>query len=193
MTANERKSRVKHLKAQKLSEFIDYADALEKPAVSVPANETKSKKSNKPQPIEYQQIDMEALHSSILEAGGYDDKPLIFLGNENYTKHLLGNPQQVQEIIKSFNNFREIIDSMTHEEEHEYETHLNTFGESTKEHGITEEVIDPLETLEPYVENAPAVARSKSKASNIIAAAEATGKKSRQVNEIQLRKCLLIY
>lgn len=31
------------------------------------------------QPAEYQKIDLDAVDSSILEAGTYDDKPLIFL------------------------------------------------------------------------------------------------------------------
>lgn len=69
------------------------------------------------QPIEYQKINMEALDSSLLEAGSYDDKPMIFFGKDEeiISKQILSNPEQVQQIIKSFHNFRDIIESLEHD------------------------------------------------------------------------------
>lgn len=67
-----------------------------------------------PQPIEYQKVNMEAFDSSILEAECYDDKPMIFFGKneELVSKQILNNPEHIQQIIKSFHNFRDIIESL---------------------------------------------------------------------------------
>lgn len=69
------------------------------------------------QPIEYQKINMEVLDNSVLEAGCYDDKPLIFFGKDEelVSKQILTNPEQIQQIIKSYHNFRDIIESMEHD------------------------------------------------------------------------------
>lgn len=78
----------------------------------------KSASSTLLQPIEYQKINMEALDSSLLETGSYDDKPMIFIGKDEelISKQFLKNPRQVQQIIKSFHNFRDIIESMGHDQ-----------------------------------------------------------------------------
>ena len=140
-------------------------------------------KSLKPQPIEYQRIDMEALHSSILDAGGYDDKPLIFFGNEKYTKRVVGNHKETLNIIKSFNNFRDIIETMTQEHEHDLDT-FGGGGMSTKQHCEPEVAVDPLESIEPYVlpdviYEPSLLATTKQRTTALNTAAEATSKKSR--------------
>lgn len=67
------------------------------------------------QPTEYQRITMDALDSSVLESGCYDDRPMIFLGKEREltsSQQLLNNPEQIQEILKSFHNYRDIIEGI---------------------------------------------------------------------------------
>lgn len=134
--ANERKSRVKRLKAKKLQDFIAKTQQeiikkiTNKKLKAKNKNKTVAEKSNQndiasaaataatlAQPIEYQKINMEALDSSLLEAGCYDDKPLIFFGKDEEikSKQILSNPEQVQQIIKSFHNFRDIIESLEHD------------------------------------------------------------------------------
>lgn len=130
-TASERKSRVKRLKAKKLSEFIQKTQQqiLEKRSREERRSQKKTSGSNETaqrQPAEYQKIDMDALDSSILQAGLYDDKPLLFFGKDMYTKQLVSNPEHVNTILKSFQSYRDIIESM--ENEQHVEGELDTFG-----------------------------------------------------------------
>lgn len=69
------------------------------------------------QPVEYQKINMEVLDSSLLETGCYDDKPLIFFGTDEEisSTQMIDNPQQIQQIIQSYHNFRDIIEGMKHD------------------------------------------------------------------------------
>lgn len=80
------------------------------------------------QPAEYQKIDLDAAASSILEAGLYDDKPLIFFGKETYTKQIISNPSEVHKIIKSFQNYRDIIEGMENDGQEHVEADLASFG-----------------------------------------------------------------
>ncbi|KNC31315.1 hypothetical protein FF38_14279 [Lucilia cuprina] len=158
--ANERKSRVKRLKAKKLQDFITktqqeilkkIANRKQKAKPKTTA-EKLSKTVVKPastllQPIEYQKINMEALDSSLLEAGCYDDKPMIFFGKDEEMKsqQILNNPEQIQQIIKSFHNFRDIIESLEHD-------HIENDAYSMNAAKLAlEEDIDPLDSPEPYV------------------------------------------
>lgn len=127
--ANVRKSKVQRLRAKKLQDFVAKTQQeLIKKIVNKKqklATEEGARKKNKSkaaltmQPIEYQKINMEVLDTSLLEAGSYDDKPMIFFGKEDedlVTKRILTNPEQIDRITKSFQNFRDIIESL--EQEH---------------------------------------------------------------------------
>ncbi|EDV99133.1 DNA-directed RNA polymerase, mitochondrial [Drosophila grimshawi] len=158
LTASERKSRVKRLKSKKLAEFIQKTQLqiLEKRA----REERRVLKKGKPgteeaaprQPAEYQKIDIDPLDSSILEAGLYDDKPLIFFGKEMYTKQVIANPDEVHKILKSFHNYRNIIESMENEQQDNVEADLTSFGLTTPKHIPETELLDPFEAIEPYIE-----------------------------------------
>lgn len=80
------------------------------------------------QPAEYQKIELDAVASSLLEAGLYDDKPLIFFGKDTYTKQIISNPSEVHKIIKSFQNYRDIIEGMENEGHEHIEADLASFG-----------------------------------------------------------------
>lgn len=132
-TASERKSRVKRLKTKKLAEFIQKTQQqiLEKRSREERRSLKKTSIGSEAlaaqrQPAEYQKIDMDALDSSILEAGLYDDKPLLFFGKEMYTKQIVSNPEHVNTILKSFQSYRDIIESM--ENERHVEGDLDSFG-----------------------------------------------------------------
>lgn len=116
-TANERRSRVKRLRAKQLQDFITKT----KQQILGKIKKDKPSKSRAavqiPQPVEYQPIDMEAVDSSLIADGIYDDKPLIFFGNEKYTKEVIEDPQEIQNILKSFNNFRYIIEAIENEKD----------------------------------------------------------------------------
>lgn len=127
-----RQSKVKRLHSKKLQNFVaktqkeiiqNISDSNRHQMVSKDSKKTRSRaKVSIIQPIEYQKINMEALDSSLLESGSYDDKPMIFVGKseEEVSSKILKNPEQVERIIKSFQNFRDIIESMEQEQiEHE--------------------------------------------------------------------------
>ncbi|XP_017154229.1 DNA-directed RNA polymerase, mitochondrial [Drosophila miranda] len=151
-TASERKSRVKRLKSKKLAEFIQKTQMqiLEKRAREEKRGLKKGKVGleldmSQRQPVEYQKIDMEALDGSILESGIYDDRPLLFFGKDEYTKQIIASPEEVQNILKSFHNFRDIIESMGSEQQEA------DFGLSAPKPADELEVVDPFETIEPYI------------------------------------------
>ncbi|XP_068140133.1 DNA-directed RNA polymerase, mitochondrial [Drosophila tropicalis] len=152
MTASERKSRVKRLKSKKLSEFIQKTQLqiLEKRAKEERRGKKESSKMEdlaQRQPVEYQKIDMEALDGcSVLESGIYDDRPLLFFGKDEYTKQVIANPEEVQQILKSFHNFRDIIEGMESERQEFAETDI---GLTTPK--LTDDLLDPFETIEPYI------------------------------------------
>jgi len=117
---SERRSRVKRLKSKKLADFIHKA---QQQILERRAREYRKDKKTKcvldlaqRQPVEYQKIDMEALDGSILESGVYDDRPMLFFGKDEYTKQVIANPEEVQNILKSFQNFRDIIESMENDQ-----------------------------------------------------------------------------
>ncbi|EDW87211.1 DNA-directed RNA polymerase, mitochondrial [Drosophila yakuba] len=147
---SERRSRVKRLKSKKLADFIQKAQQqiLERRA----REDRKDKKSKglvdlaQRQPVEYQKIDMEALDGSILESGIYDDRPMLFFGKDEYTKQVIANPDEVQNILKSFHNFRDIIESMGNDQ-HEADFGLSSAKVLSEEH----ELLDPFEAIEPYI------------------------------------------
>ncbi|XP_013107948.1 DNA-directed RNA polymerase, mitochondrial [Stomoxys calcitrans] len=156
-SANVRKSKVQRLKAKKLQDFVTRTQQeiikkiTNKKLKSSASNErscAKSKgKSALVQPVEYQKINLEALDSSVLESGSYDDKPLIFFGKDEeiiYSR-MLTNPEKVDQIIKSFQNFRDIIEGMEQER-----NDIENFGPISKE-VIPEEIVGTLESAEPYV------------------------------------------
>ncbi|XP_026844287.1 DNA-directed RNA polymerase, mitochondrial [Drosophila persimilis] len=151
-TASERKSRVKRLKSKKLAEFIQKTQMqiLEKRAREEKRGLKKGKVGleldmSQRQPVEYQKIDMEALDGSILESGIYDDRPMLFFGKDEYTKQIIARPEEVQNILKSFHNFRDIIESMGSEQQEA------DFGLSAPKPVDELEVVDPFETIEPYI------------------------------------------
>ncbi|XP_001356998.3 DNA-directed RNA polymerase, mitochondrial [Drosophila pseudoobscura] len=151
-TASERKSRVKRLKSKKLAEFIQKTQMqiLEKRAREEKRGLKKGKVGleldmSQRQPVEYQKIDMEALDGSILESGIYDDRPMLFFGKDEYTKQIIARPEEVQNILKSFHNFRDIIESMGSEQQEA------DFGLSAPKPADELEVVDPFETIEPYI------------------------------------------
>ncbi|KAH8413246.1 hypothetical protein KR009_009118 [Drosophila setifemur] len=147
---NERRSRVKRLKSKKLADFIQKTQQqiLDRRA----REERKDKKTkggvelSQRQPVEYQKFDLDTLDASMLESGTYDDRPMLFFGKDKYTKQVIANPEEVQNILKSFHNFREIIESMGNEQ-------LDSdFGLSIPKILADEhEVPDPFEAIEPYI------------------------------------------
>ncbi|XP_034670201.1 DNA-directed RNA polymerase, mitochondrial [Drosophila subobscura] len=152
LTASERKSRVKRLKSKKLAEFIQKTQQqiLEKRAREEKRGLKKSSKGSlesaaQRQPVEYQKIDMEALDGSILESGIYDDRPMLFFGKDEYTKQIIANPEEVQNILKSFHNFRDIIESMGNEQQEA------EFGLAAAKQVEELEAVDPFEAIEPYI------------------------------------------
>lgn len=142
MSANERKSRVKRLKAKKLQEFIarTQAQIIEKRAKQ--SKQPKSKVLLTPilenaslaerpkinaKPTIYKQLDIDKMDRTILESGIYDDKPLIFFGKEEYTRRVINNVEDIKNIIKSFNSYRDTIESMGNECQEVSETSIDTF------------------------------------------------------------------
>ncbi|XP_075153749.1 mitochondrial RNA polymerase [Haematobia irritans] len=156
--ANVRKSRVQRLKSKKLQDFVAKTQQeiikkiINKKQKNDERSKTKSKNKNKTsliQPIEYQKINLEALDSSVLESGSYDDKPLIFLGKDGeiISNKIVKNPEKIEQIIKSFQNFRDIIEGM------EQERIENENFSSSVKHSLQDgiEMSDPLESGESYV------------------------------------------
>ncbi|XP_016945541.3 DNA-directed RNA polymerase, mitochondrial [Drosophila suzukii] len=188
---SERRSRVKRLKSKKLADFIQKAQQqiLERRA----REDRKDKKTKgvldlaQRQPVEYQKIDMEALDGSILESGIYDDRPMLFFGKDEYTKQVIANPEEMQNILKSFHNFRDIIESMGNDQ------HEADFGLSTAK-VLPEEadVLDPFEAIEPYInpldKSKPAVtAMAMPNASAVTTKSKKRFKSKVHVNEEQER------
>lgn len=123
--ANERISRVQHLKAKKLQRFITktqqeikkkIADKQAKVKTKSAPVKTNKLRSTSIQPVEYQKISMEALDNSSLLGTDYDDKPMIFFGKDDEVvlTHL-NNPEKIEQIIKSFHNFRDILEGLEHD------------------------------------------------------------------------------
>lgn len=111
---------MKRLKSKKLAEFIQ---KTQQQILERRAREDKNDKKTKTaiempqrQPVEYQKIDIDTLDDSLLESGLYDDRPMLFFGKDKYTKQVIANPDEVQNILKSFHNFRDIIESMGNEQ-----------------------------------------------------------------------------
>lgn len=104
------------------------------------------------QPAEYQKIDLDAVDSSILQAGMYDDKPMIFFGKEMYTKQIVANPDEVLKILQSFHNYRDIIESMENERQDNIEADLANFGLNAPKHIDESALLDPFESIEPYID-----------------------------------------
>ncbi|XP_017063285.2 LOW QUALITY PROTEIN: DNA-directed RNA polymerase, mitochondrial [Drosophila eugracilis] len=188
---SERRSRVKRLKSKKLADFIQKAQQqiLERRARA----DRKDKKTKgildlmQRQPVEYQKVDMEALNCSVLESGIYDDRPLLFFGKDEYTKQVISNPEEVQNILKSFHNFRDIIESMGNDQ-HEVDFGLT----SPKVLAEDSEVLDPFEAIEPYInpleKSKPAVtAVSMPNASAVTTKSKKRFKSKIHVNEEQER------
>ncbi|XP_053957497.1 DNA-directed RNA polymerase, mitochondrial isoform X1 [Anastrepha ludens] len=162
-SANERKSRVKRLRAKKLQAFIakTQAQIIEKRAREAKQLKNKISVSNvmenvtpkiKAEPAIYKQIAIDEMDHTILESGIYDDKPLIFFGKEEYTKRVISNTEDIKNIIKSFNNYRDIIESVGNECQDSCEIPIDSFSSCTvsKEHDV-EELLDPLVTDEPFI------------------------------------------
>ncbi|TDG46587.1 hypothetical protein AWZ03_007025 [Drosophila navojoa] len=158
LTASERKSRVKRLKSKKLAEFIQKTQMqiLDKRAREERRVQKNAKAGNDEailrQPAEYQKIELDAVASSLLEAGLYDDKPLIFFGKDTYTKQIISNPTEVHKIIKSFENYRDIIEGMGNEGHEHIEADLASFGLNAPKLSTASQLLDPFETIEPYIE-----------------------------------------
>ncbi|XP_017107338.2 DNA-directed RNA polymerase, mitochondrial [Drosophila bipectinata] len=147
---SERRSRVKRLKSKKLAEFIQ---KTQQQILERRAREDKKDKKTKTgmelpqrQPVEYQKIDIDTLDGSLLESGIYDDRPMLFFGKDKYTKQVIANPDEVQNILKSFHNFRDIIESMGNEQMEA------DFGLTNSKAVVEEsEAHDPFEAIEPYI------------------------------------------
>lgn len=142
MSANERKSRVKRLKAKKLQEFIarTQAQIIEKrakeskqlknktPLTPIIENRTVAEKPKINAELTIsKQIDIGEMDRTILESGIYDDKPFIFFGKEEYTKLVINNTEDINNIIKSFNSYRDILESMGNECQEVTETPIDNF------------------------------------------------------------------
>uniref|UniRef100_W8B9K7 DNA-directed RNA polymerase n=2 Tax=Ceratitis capitata TaxID=7213 RepID=W8B9K7_CERCA len=161
ISANERKSRVKRLKAKKLQEFIakTQAQIIEKRAREekqlrnkIPQGATPTVNARlKSDELILKEFDVNEIDRSILESGIYDDKPLIFFGKEEHTKHIITNPDDINNIIKSFNNYREILESVGNECPDACETQIDTFSCSVPKVHDAEELLDTLESDEPYI------------------------------------------
>ncbi|XP_011205921.2 DNA-directed RNA polymerase, mitochondrial [Bactrocera dorsalis] len=166
MSASERKSRVKRLKAKKLQEFIARTQAQ---IIEKWAKESKQLKTKIPltpilenatvaerpkiniEPTIYKQINIDEMDRTILESGMYDDKPLIFFGKEDYTKHLINKTEDINNIIKSFNSYRDILESMGNECQEVSETPIDTFSCMVPKENDVEEPLGPLESGEHYI------------------------------------------
>ncbi|XP_011193541.1 DNA-directed RNA polymerase, mitochondrial isoform X1 [Zeugodacus cucurbitae] len=165
ISANERKSRVKRLKAKKLQEFIARTQAQ---IIEKRAKENKNLKYKTPvlenvslgdkpkinaEPAIFKQIDIYEMDRTILESGIYDDKPMIFFGKEEYTKRVINNTEDINNIIKSFNSYRDIIESMGNECQDISETQEDAFSCTVPKDNDVEELLDPLEAAEPYIDS----------------------------------------
>ncbi|XP_036320610.1 DNA-directed RNA polymerase, mitochondrial, partial [Rhagoletis pomonella] len=88
---------------------------------------------------------------TILESGIYDDKPIIFVGKEEYIKRALNNAEDIKDIIMSYNNYRDIIESAANERQDSFETPIESYScHVVKEHDA-EDLLDPLVANEPHV------------------------------------------
>ncbi|XP_037957761.1 DNA-directed RNA polymerase, mitochondrial [Teleopsis dalmanni] len=153
LSASERRNKVKRLRAKKLQDFIAHQHMVKSGLVK--KQELKAKINTIPatlaqQPCDYSKINLEALDSSILQAGTYDDKPLIFFGKDKHTERILNNPKEIQNILKSFNNFRDIIETMEYENR-ELDAAMDSYTNPAEAKLEESEFADRIETLEPYV------------------------------------------
>nr|XP_036223865.1 DNA-directed RNA polymerase, mitochondrial isoform X5 [Bactrocera oleae] len=166
MSANERKSRVKRLKAKKLQEFIarTQAQIIEKrakeskqlknktPLTPIIENRTVAEKPKINAELTIsKQIDIGEMDRTILESGIYDDKPFIFFGKEEYTKLVINNTEDINNIIKSFNSYRDILESMGNECQEVTETPIDNFSFVVPKDNDVEEPLGLLEASESYI------------------------------------------
>lgn len=109
-------SKVQQLKAKRLQNFIAKTQREIRKKMVNKSTSKRSRKAAVVQPIEYQKLNMDTL-DSLLEVGIYDDKPMIFFGKDEElgSETILKNPEQINQIIRSFQNFRDIIESMVQE------------------------------------------------------------------------------
>lgn len=121
--ASERKNRVKRLKSKKLQEFILKIDKeiIKKIKNKRLKPQTQTSKCLN-QPTEYRKFNMDLLNPTLIESGNYDDIPMIFIGGEKSDitdQQLLNNPEKIQNILKSFDDIKDIIEST------QYHTHID--------------------------------------------------------------------
>uniref|UniRef100_A0A1B0BRN9 DNA-directed RNA polymerase n=1 Tax=Glossina palpalis gambiensis TaxID=67801 RepID=A0A1B0BRN9_9MUSC len=149
--ASERKNRVKRLKSKKLQEFILKID---KEIIQKIKNKRLKPKTQTSkclnQPKEYRKFNMDLLNPTLIESGNYDDIPMIFIGGEKsdiIDQQLLNNPEKIQNILKSIDNIKDIIEST------QYQSHIsdNTYcASSGAQHSLSaEEDVDLLESSVP--------------------------------------------
>lgn len=205
--SKERKAKLKRLKAEKLQEFIlkTQQKILEKraksektlnktnkrlvtkaatasAAFSTCSSSTPTKSSKLKQPLEYQKVDMDILSNSINNPDVFDEKPLIFLGQ--HAKPVIENPEDIQNITKSFNNFREIVEAMRNEGNDSEEIMAYNFHGEKLDESIPE-IIDIAEPIEPYI--LPQEQRQRKKKNLLESKSKSRYKSKYHINEEQER------
>ncbi|XP_060666767.1 DNA-directed RNA polymerase, mitochondrial [Drosophila nasuta] len=132
----------------------EYQQLILESHINSPAKLKNSEETVQRQPAEYQKFDLDAVDSSILEAGMYDDKPIIFFGKDTYSKQIISNPTEVHNILKSFNNYRDILEGIEHERQDNIEADLARFGLNAPKLAVVEStLLDPFESNEPYIDD----------------------------------------
>lgn len=131
------RTKVKNLKSKKLTDFVSKPTSLfgvESSAVQT--SQFSTQKTHNQQPVEYQKIDLEIIQDADMHLGMYEQKPLIFIGKSaSKTIDIIEKPEKVQNIIESFQQFREIIETIeigAEEERAESRTTAALLGEVPK-------------------------------------------------------------
>ncbi|XP_067622531.1 DNA-directed RNA polymerase, mitochondrial isoform X2 [Eurosta solidaginis] len=201
ISANERKSRVKRLKAKKLQEFINKTQAQIIEKRSKVGKRTKNKKpilnklGNRVGAISTadsasQQFDIDEIDRTILESGMYDDKPLIYFGKEEYMKRAINSSEGFQNIIKSFNNYRDIIESVGNDPQAPVGIPIHSYSCAFQQDHDADELLDHLAGDESYITSANIDSKLKNRANveaAVVAKAKIRFKSNMNKNETQER------
>ncbi|KAL5280867.1 POLRMT family protein [Megaselia abdita] len=110
-TSRHKRARVKMMKANEVQDFIAKAILAKRAREEAKVNRYEKKESSDIEVFSEKDLD---LSKSSVPSFLYDDKPVIFCENELVSNKLVMSAQDINRILKSFNNFKEAIETIEH-------------------------------------------------------------------------------
>lgn len=108
--SRHKRARVKLMKAKQLQDFI--AKTIIAKRAREEAKIVREEKKTSPEVVTSDLNYAES--SSIVPTFSFDDKPVVFCESELVSQKLVMSPEDVDKILKSFKNFREVIETIEH-------------------------------------------------------------------------------